>query len=565
MSETPRETPLTTLAAAALVGTARGKLVQQVATRALAREQMYAVIFDLDGVPCPTWARRLPDGRAVQPIGGTPALRESFTLESPGPSTTVFPLKPGASRFYRLAVDGQYREVGCFGARGDRKTSTGLLALLGMAQRHVDIGASPPFIVFVVSATHVEHMDKLVGTLKADWWGAPVWDLRDDNRLAVATVGGKELLVLKLKGVEDSGAMNRVKGEAHAAWFEEVMPTWGFDISGGVSEQTYGIAQTSLRLPTFAHVTIVTSNYGDIGHWAWIRFGVKAPPGTVLVRVPPGESASAEDRAAWTAELADQPDLLRKLVKGEPGSLGEGPAVAEGFNVDVHVARERLRPVPGVPLVLGHDGGHTPATTILQYHNGEVRVLASLHSSRAGTRQHVEGTLRPWLALNASWALAHHGALLRNHYDPSMETGDQGDIESHPVRVLRELLGGMMRPGAVRWPARLEPMLSLFHRLNPATGRGVLQIDPECTDLILSLSGRWYYPTVQGAVSRDLPKKPNHFHEDLGDSLLYAIGGLAPLMRDDDDRRPPRQTKAASMLSTMDPTPRWPDRRNNYY
>jgi hypothetical protein len=46
-----------------------------------------------------------------------------------------------------------------------------------------------------------------------------------------------------------------------------------------------------------------------------------------------------------------------------------------------------------------------------------------------------------------------------------------------------------------------------------------------------ALSGGWYYPTDRnGNVSRDQPKKPNHLNgaEDLGDSLCYLIGRIAP-------------------------------------
>ncbi len=118
--------------------------------------------------------------------------------------------------------------------------------------------------------------------------------------------------------------------------------------------------------------------------------------------------------------------------------------------------------------------------------------------------------------------------MLLHYTDPAMNTPEQSNLEQSPVRVLREAVGGVTYPGAVSWPGRRDPMLTLFNRLNPVTGRTVLRLDPEgCRLLIQALNGRWHYPMLQGKVSRELPAK-THPWSDLGDSFAYFVGGVAP-------------------------------------
>ena len=182
---------------------------------------------------------------------------------------------------------------------------------------------------------------------------------------------------------------------------------------------------------------------------------------------------------------------------------------------------------------------------------GGLVILGALVREGAGIREHLDGTLLPWLAQHAPWALGRgrdHEAI-RVHYDPALDTDEQTSIEANALRVMRAMLPGVYRPGPTSWEGRRQPMLGVFNRLS--LGTAVLQLDPEeCVGLIKALNGGWYYPTgPSGAVSRDLPKKPNHPHEDYGDAFCYLIEGMAPTR---DHTLPPRRLAVKQTYNILD-------------
>lgn len=457
--------------------------------------------------------------------------------------------KPTVLAFAQAVAKGQAREIMCVGTRGDGKTQGMFGAMLMHAAEHARLGYQLPVKWIGVTDTFASHKLKTIPSLEDPMWKG-AWRMSDGGHLVIAKVNGQEIVHLHLFGIEDQGAMDRVRMECHGVWFEEPAPAAVLVSSSGVTEMAWTMAMTSQRLPTHAHVAAMTLNYPDEDHWTWQRFqpqpgvsGVNPTDATrAWFRIPPGERASKEQRESWAHALRDRPDLLRRLVEGQPGSILLGPQVADGFRRELHVAKERIFPVKGEPLALGVDFGLTPSVIVGQHAHGYRRVYAAFPCQRGGIKQLMENDVIPWIDKYAPWAL-QQSQMIYGCYDPAGQTAEESDIERNPVGTLEKILPGLWFPGPIKWESRKHTLLSAINH-HRAPGQVSLQLDPvHCKPLIEALDGRWHYPMDRlGAVRRDGPKKPHHPWEDLGDALIYWLWGLTT------DAQPPAEIKVESQF-----------------
>lgn len=404
------------------------------------------------------------------------------------------------------------------------------MAMVLHSVRHEQAGFDLPTRWMGVTDTFESHKQKTIPSLEELHWEGR-WRLYEQNHLAVYQVERNELVHLSLFGIEDKGATDRVRRAAHGMWFEEAAPTSVMVQSGGISGLAWATGLTSLRLPSHCNPAMLTENYPDEDHWTWshwrpgdavVTFHPEFPR-RMSIRVPPGERASPEQRQKWMQALRDRPDVLRRLLAGQPGGVMLGPQVAVGFDRTLHMAKERIFPIHGEPLIIGQDFGHTPTTVIGQPWRGFIRVYASLTIERGGVKQLLEQSVLPWVRTRAPWALSNN--MIGGRYDPSA-ADEETDIERNPVDLLEKYLPGYWEGGPASWEARKNLLLPVF---NQHAGPGVpaLVLDPvDAAGLAKALDGGWYYPqTAAGELRSDQPRKPNHPHEDHGDAFCYFLDG----------------------------------------
>ena len=292
------------------------------------------------------YAHRLDGTRSVVLIGPDVAeqaavlarLRHDPEARDLGASVLVHDLRAAMTEAAVASVSGAYAEVMAQGARGDGKSIGGGATWLLYAHRHQQEGGALPVRVLVASNTFTEHRMKLCRTLEEPLWRG-LWQPSQDQHVWTASLGGVAYVVLELIGVEDQTGLDRMRQAAHALWLEEAAPAGTELLSAGLPLDALLIGGTSLRLPSYHHPILVTTNPGSEAHWTWQRYGVTRHPGTLLVEIPPGERASAEFRAKERQRLEGRPDLIRRLLDGKPALIVRAGGARGRLQPGVHVAR----------------------------------------------------------------------------------------------------------------------------------------------------------------------------------------------------------------------------------
>ena len=434
---------------------------------------------------------------------------------------------------------GKADEIAIWGARGDGKSWAVLWGMILHALEHQRRGFALPVTWLALRDTFSNHEQSTHKSLLEPGWDGR-WSLHKGGHVAEYAIEGVVFVRLEFVGADQPSDAEKVRTQCHCVWAEEVAAA--MEVSAGIPIDLWLQACASARLPTtHANVACLSSNMPDEGDAYWQRFEVERAEGTLSFVVPAGERASPEYRARLARIYASRPDLARRLLHAKPGTLVLGSLCAEGFNEDLHVKRA-VPPMPDEPIVIGLDGGLTPTSVILQRDGPLFRCIGALHTEHGGMRQHVKWLLRPWLSEHVPWVL-HEPGMIRVAYDPSIDKDGEGDSDTNALKVMRELLPAIYRPGPVNWdkaPSRRDPLLAVLNGLY--NGQPLLTIDSvQARGVVVACRGGWHYKN--GPDGRPLRSEPvkNHPHSDYGDGLCYALAEMQPSRA---DRKPQTQTKA---------------------
>jgi len=345
-------------------------------------------------------------------------------------------------------------------------------------------------------------------------------------------------------GMDDKADAIKVQSIPLAGFcIDEVSPMAG---GAGVDRAVFTTLMSRLRQPGCRYyVGKLAQNNPDESHWSYKEFIDPGGPGRNNFQTAEPENLAHLPPTYYddVARLyVGQQDKLNRFLRGKFGHVQEGMPVTPGWNDSSHLA-SRLLPIKRTPLHLLWDFGGTPCCIFTQVSPlGHWNILDAFILENAGVVQLIHDLVKPRL-------IERYPGFYWDHTgDPAGVSKEPSDSRNSAVKAIKDLLGGIWRPGPVTIDARTLPLNAVLGRLL-GDGLGVVQVDRDSAKPVWhALRGGWHYDVHHGGVRAPLPKKDIHSHP--GDCMGYGAAMLFPQGRPRGTKpeRPALQPKVATFF-----------------
>lgn len=274
-------------------------------------------------------------------------------------------------------------------------------------------------------------------------------------------------------------------------------------------------------------------NPPDMDHWIHRDFVDEETKqfGHRLFRQPSGLADDAENRRGVPRSKYEEdsrtmkPAEVRRFVHGEFGYASDGRPVYDGvFSERLHVSKEPLAILPGLPLHAGYDQGLSPAFIPFQVApNGQVRILAEVVPPHGtGPKRFAEAMLDLLHTRFRGLPMGIHTADPAGFYGADRIGGEMAWVE-----IVMRAIGHMIGPAPSQEPGiRIEalhgPLTTMIDAHTPA-----LIVDPSCRMVIGGFAAHYKYKRVRQGTRdayMDRPEK-NAWSHPL-EALQYGVLGL---------------------------------------
>lgn len=263
-------------------------------------------------------------------------------------------------------------------------------------------------------------------------------------------------------------------------------------------------------------------------------------------RQPSGLSPEAENiqnlRPGYYqyASVGKTEDYVKVYVRGEYGFVVEGKPVYPMYRDNTHTAKLKIQPLPGVPILVGVDGGLTPAAVFAQRTlSGRWLILSEVVTEDCGVTRFGE-------------LLLAHKALNYPEHEIGGAWGDpagtaRGDDEEAWFTILNNVTGWSFKPAPTNdIDLRLEAVILPLNRL--IDGLPAVQVSPDCATYRKGFISGYHYKLVKssnGASVHETPAKNKYSHVHDAGQYLFLGGGEYEVALGRQDRRKPRMSIVA--------------------
>lgn len=293
-------------------------------------------------------------------------------------------------------------------------------------------------------------------------------------------------------------------------------------------------------------------NAPDILNWCYRDFYEDMKPGYRLYRQPGGLEPNAENLAIvgrgyyeQQAKLnAHRPWWIRRMIHNKPGFTRDLAIVYPEFDDDRNVASGELEVFRELPVLVGIDGGLTPAAVFCQeMSDGQFRVLAEIAMERGS-----ETGLAA--AMNALMARRFRNCEFAVVCDPAMGAGEDTEDGSARFRLEKALGLKVKLARTNQTDARWEAVRDKL-KLGLDGGRPGFLLDPSCKGLRRGFNQTYHFRAFRG--SNELSTVEKSFDSHVHDGLQYAAllcGSSEARQRRSDIERAIRARREASRRDT---------------
>lgn len=263
-------------------------------------------------------------------------------------------------------------------------------------------------------------------------------------------------------------------------------------------------------------------NAPDVLSWTFRDLHETLRPGYCLYRQPGGRDPGAENLDAMGREYyehqarvnAHRPWWVRRMVDNLPGFSRDTDLVYASFDDIRMVASAQLAPLRELPVLVGIDGGLTPAAVYMQeIADGQLRIYAEVVLERGGMRELADAMLAVEVA-------RFRGCDFVYRCDPAMIAGEDTEDGSERRRLGKHLGGRPIKPARVNnndIDARVGTIRAKI-ALNLDGGRPGLILDPACRALRRGFNQTYHFRRLRTTHDRaSIEKTPDsHPHDALG-------------------------------------------------